>query len=80
MVLMNGTSRSRHISSIVNQSSGGGNKKAGKPFMIGRSTWTSVIFNVHGSDIPLSNMQTNRFALFSSMNLPVGFNHNIRMR
>jgi hypothetical protein len=77
---MNGSSRARNVSSIVNQPNGGGNKKAGKPFMIGRSTWTSVIFNVHAIDVPLSNMQSNRSKTFSNMNLPVGFNSLIRMR
>jgi len=80
MVLMNGTTRTRNISSIVNQPSGGGNKKAGTPFIIGRSTWTSVAFKVRSIDVPLSNIQSNRFKRFSNINLPVGFNGHIRMR
>ena len=77
---MNGSNRARNMSSIVNQPTGGGNKKAGKPFMVGRSAWTSVIFNIHSIDVPLSNLQTNRFKKFPNMNLPVGFNNPIRMR
>lgn len=80
MVLFNGSKNARNASSIINQKSGGGSKKAGTPYMIGRSTWSSVAFRVHHSNIPLLNLQTNRFRTFPSMNLPVGFNNNIRMR
>lgn len=35
MVLMNGSTRARHISSIINQNQGGGSKKAGLPPTVG---------------------------------------------
>jgi len=80
MVLLNSSKKARNAVSITNQNAGGGSKKAGTPYMIGRSTWSSVAFHLHRSNIPLSNLQTNRFKTFPSMNLPVGFNNHIRMR
>jgi hypothetical protein len=50
MVLMNAGSRARYTSSIVNQSQGGGSKKAGFPYEIGRSSWTTVA--MHGRGLP----------------------------
>ena len=34
--------KARHISSLVNQNSGGGSKKAGFPYQIGRNSWSSI--------------------------------------
>lgn len=45
MVLMNASSKARNASSIVNQSSGGGNKKAGLPQQVGRTAWMSIHLN-----------------------------------
>ena len=46
---------------IVNQSQGGGSKKAGFPHQIGREMWTTVAFNscnpVHGHCCKLSSYQ-----------------------
>lgn len=44
MVLSNGSKNARYASSISNQAQGGGNKKAGFPATVGRSSWTSVAF------------------------------------
>lgn len=38
------TRRTASISSIVNKNQGGGNKKAGFPYIIGRTHWTNVYF------------------------------------
>ena len=42
MVLMNASSKARHASSIVNQDTKGGNKKAGLPGLIGRTAGESI--------------------------------------
>jgi hypothetical protein len=39
------TKRTASISSIVNQPQGGGNKKAGFPYMVGRESWSSIAMN-----------------------------------
>lgn len=41
-MVLSGTKRTSSISSIVNQFSGGGNKKAGFPSMVGRSSAMSL--------------------------------------
>ncbi len=46
MVLSNGTSKAKSISSIVNQSQGGGNKKAGIP--PARTAAVNVAFALRG--------------------------------
>jgi hypothetical protein len=39
------TNKTASIASITNQDQGGGNIKAGLPYMVGRSSWTSIAFN-----------------------------------
>jgi len=36
------TKKTASIASITNQKQGGGNKKAGLPYMVGRDSWSSV--------------------------------------
>jgi hypothetical protein len=80
MVLMNATNRSRHTSSVINQNSGGGSKKAGLPPMIGLSSWEVIAYNTRGLPQPLSFMRLNRFSRPASQNLPLGFRSLINMR
>ena len=80
MVLMNAGKMSRNLSSIINQPSGGGSKKAGQPSMVGLSSWSHIAYNIRGLPLPLGNLRTNRFKRVPTMNLPLGFNHNINMR
>jgi hypothetical protein len=65
MVLMNAGSRSRHASSITRQNQGGGDKKAGFPYQVGRGWRTSIAFNstdpVHGHCLTLKCTQMNLF-------------------
>jgi hypothetical protein len=42
MVLMNAGSNARYTSSITNQNQGGGSRKAGFPYQVGRSNWSSI--------------------------------------
>ena len=42
MVLLNASKRARMVSSTVNQDQGGGNMKAGLPYVIGRTASSSM--------------------------------------
>ena len=42
MGLANAASRARNYSQTVNRPQGGGDKKAGFPYQVGRSNWTSI--------------------------------------
>jgi hypothetical protein len=55
MVYYGGTDRARRISSLVVRDSGGGPKKAGFPYEIGRTDWSSIYIERQ----PLSKYQTN---------------------
>ena len=39
------TKKTASIASITNQNQGGGNKKAGLPYQVGREAWSSVALN-----------------------------------
>lgn len=54
-MVLSTTTRTSSISSIVNQNQGGGPKKAGFPYMIGRETWSTVHFNESGTAQFLGN-------------------------
>ena len=45
MGLSNSASRARNYSLIINQNQGGGEKKAGFPYIVGRGWQTSIAFN-----------------------------------
>jgi hypothetical protein len=42
MGLANSSKRARNYTSTTNQPQGGGDKKAGLPYQVGRSAWTSI--------------------------------------
>lgn len=48
MTLYNASSRARNAGQLMNRNSGGGDKKAGFPYMVGRSYTTSIYFNANG--------------------------------
>lgn len=79
MVLMNSSNRARHISSITNQNQGGGSKKAGFPYQVGRSSWTGIAFN---SLNPITgnccNLKSYNYSLMPLANIsrPIGRNTN----
>ena len=72
---MNASTRARYSSSIVNQNQGGGSKKAGFPYQVGRSTWSSVTFKTtsptDGKCCKLAKMQMNLFPL-AKASRPIG--------
>lgn len=80
MVLMNGTKRARYTSSITNQNSGGGSKKAGLAPSVGMGSWEVIAHNTRGLPQPLSFMQKSRFSKPAVQNLPLGFRSLIKMR
>lgn len=45
MVLLNAASRARNVGRLIVQNQGGGDKKAGFPYMVGRSSWSSLFFD-----------------------------------
>lgn len=80
MVLMNSPKKVRSMSSLVNQNQGGGSKKAGFPYQIGRSSWTSIFFQsvdpVNGHCCKLSNYQL-AIRPIANISRPIGRNNNI---
>jgi hypothetical protein len=42
MGLSNAASRARNYNQIINRNQGGGDKKAGFPYQVGRSMWTTI--------------------------------------
>ena len=82
---VNGSRMGSNAYTDVNQ--GGGNKKAGFPFQIGRDSWTSIALGTCNPKknplvcCKLSQMNTLRFTQKVSQNLPIGGHPSgIRMR
>lgn len=50
------TKRTSSIASITNQKQGGGNKKAGLPYLVGRSAWGSVALNGTSQNLKVLKM------------------------
>ena len=44
MGLSNAAKRARLYDSTINQNQGGGDKKAGFPYLVGRTSWTNIYF------------------------------------
>jgi len=77
MPLYNAASRARNATLIKNSNQGGGDKKAGFPYMIGRGYLTSIAFHATGANccnltkqmtMPLKNVNQSRN--ISSVNVP----------
>jgi len=47
------------MSSIVNRPQGGGNKKAGFPYIIGRDHWTNIYFHRTSQRLPVLQFTMN---------------------
>ena len=63
------TKRTSSISSITNQKQGGGSKKAGLPYQVGRDSWVSVMMHGTKQSIPLLKVPTTTTV---SQSRPVG--------
>ena len=76
MVYLNSASRSRNTGSLINQSQGGGDKKAGLPYQIGREYYTSILLHssdpVNGSCCTLKDRMTMRFTPSRFVARPIG--------
>jgi len=79
--LSNSSKRSRYIGTTANRPTGGGDKKAGFPHMIGRESYTSVIMHstdpVHGSCCTLKNYMTMKFVPSGRVYRNVGGNASV---
>jgi hypothetical protein len=69
MVLSNSAKRARYANTISNQNQGGGSKKAGFPYIVGRDHWSSLFLGntnvVNGKCCGLKSYQQVRFPLAS---------------
>jgi hypothetical protein len=64
-MVLSGTKKTSSLSSITNQSQGGGNKKAGLPEQVGRSSWESIHMkktsqNLTNLVMPISTTRSSR--------------------
>jgi hypothetical protein len=79
MVLSNSSKRARYANTISNQNQGGGSKKAGFPYIVGRDHWTSIYMHntdaAHGRCCNLKSFQQVRFPL-ASLSHGVGRQYN----
>ena len=77
MVLMNASKKVRNLQSISNQNQGGGNKKSGIPYQVGKNSWTQIFIpNVNNSNSTNScctlNNRNTFFFPFASVSRPIG--------
>lgn len=73
--LSNSSSRARNSGSLTNQPQGGGDKKAGFAFQIGRTYWDSIYFDQRAVDRPLQQLQMIIYPL-ANISRPIGRNNN----
>lgn len=57
MGLSNAASRARNYNQTINQKHGGGNKKAGFPYQVGRTAWSSIFLD----NMQLSSIRMTKF-------------------
>ena len=50
-MVLSGSKKTSSIASITNFNTGGGNKKAGFPYQVGRNSWTSVRIGLDATTI-----------------------------
>ena len=84
MGLSNAASKARNYNLIINQNQGGGDKKAGFPYLIGRDWRTSIAFNntnvVNGKCCTLNSYQTLLFTFPVSQTRGVGVDVRLPIR
>lgn len=82
MVLMNASKKSRYTGSTSNQDQGGGSKKAGFPYQVGRGQWTSNFIQACNplSSVPCCTLTATNTLLFplASISRPIGRSNNER--
>jgi len=73
MTLYNAASRARNAGRLINQNSGGGNKKMGLFPKVGNDSWASLAYGkIPGSCFTLSCSRTSRYPATCGVNRPVG--------
>ena len=76
MGLSNAASRARNYNVTVNANQGGGNKKAGLPYQIGRESWTSIFLHatdpVYGKCCTQKDQMTMKFTPSTYQARPTG--------
>lgn len=84
MGLSNASSRARNYNLTINQTQGGGDKKAGFPYLIGRNWQTSIAFNntnvYTGKCCTLSSYKTLLFTSPVSQSRGVGVDVRLPIR
>ena len=82
MVLSNAPKRVTNISSLVNQNQGGGSKKAGFPYIVGRTSWSVIYLQSNKVDncCSLNNLRRNALIYTVNQSRPVGSDPRIPMR
>ena len=84
MVLMNASQKARNIQSICNRDQGGGSKKSGIPYQVGKNSWTQIFIpNVNNNSYSTIGCCTmndrNTFVFpFASISRPIGRSANER--
>lgn len=68
-MVLSGSKKTSSIASITNYNTGGGNKKAGFPYQVGRTMWSSVA--LRDTKTTLTKINTTRFPL-AKQSRPVG--------
>jgi len=83
MGLSNSAKRARSYSQTINQNQGGGEKKAGFPYQVGRSSASTVAFNMtkprQGHCCKLSAFNTTIFPL-ANFSRPIGTSYSANYR
>lgn len=59
MGLSNGSTRARTYGQLINRNQGGGNKKAGLIFQVGRSSWDAIYFRSQPQSLTRLQMTLN---------------------
>ena len=82
MVLLNAAKAARYVGTTVHQDTGGGSKKAGFPYQVGRDTWTSIYFSERAQfDLKFWRTLPRGYpAGGPRMNMPIGFDTRLPMR
>tara|TARA_B100002019_G_C20982245_1_gene456411 strand:+ start:178 stop:450 length:273 start_codon:yes stop_codon:yes gene_type:complete len=69
-MVLSTTTRTSSISSIVNRNQGGGPKKAGFPYIVGRDSWTTIHFRESGTAQFLGNSNGSTMGSLRFTRLP----------
>jgi len=75
MGLSNAASRARNYDLTINQNQGGGSKKAGFPYLVGRTMWSSIYLRNNNVGLPALQITKNPFVrqsrpMGSTVNVP----------